>query len=151
METITDQLNSLVASVSLINEAKRKGILSSLLSSFDFEPKSKSESQLKEALDWFVDGGLFTSYWKESVPYGERKNSKKKRKTTWFWAKKKGIKFLLGHVTVKNYDPSFWEIGAEELVKSAICREGGFCAQNGSFINYVKSKGVDFKDEGQKN
>ena len=79
METITDQLNSLVASVSLINEAKRKGILSSLLSSFDFEPKSKSESQLKEALDWFVDGGLFTSYWKESVPYGERKNSKKKR------------------------------------------------------------------------
>jgi len=141
METITDQLNSLATSVSLINEAKEKGILSSFFCSFSFEPEGKSESELKEALDWFIDGGSFTSYWKESVPYGERKNSKKKEKTTWFRVKKKGIELLLGHVTVKNYDPSFREIGAEALVN---------CAHNDSFINYVKSKGVDFKDEGQK-
>ena len=105
---------------------------------------------MKEILDWFLDGGTFTTHWCESVPYGERKNSKKRHKTFFFNVQKKCFRFQLGHTTQKNYDPCFWERGAEALVSSALCKSGEFSYYNNSFIGYVRENGAIFQDLGEK-
>jgi hypothetical protein len=150
MKTITEHLNELSASIPAIKASQEAGVISKLFCSFFFDKEKKTEAELKEALEWFLDGGSFASHWRESLPYGERKNSKKRQKTTWFLAEKGGVEFQLGHATVKNYVGDFWERGAEALVKSALCKEGEFSYYNNSFINYVLEKGVEFKDLGEK-
>lgn len=105
---------------------------------------------MKEILDWFVNGGKFTSYWRESVPYGERKNSKKRDKTFFFFAEKNGITFQLGHTTEKNYKENFWSHAADVFVKNALCKEGEFSYYNLSYVHYLKSKEVVFEDLGEK-
>lgn len=150
METITNQLDAVAAALPIIQNAKDSKVISSFFCSFAIDKDGKTADELKEILNWFLDGGKFTSYWKESVPYGERKNSKKRDKTTWFTAEKSGITFQLGHATVKNYVGNFWERGAEALVRSALCKEGEFSYYNHSFIQYVQEKGVEFTDLGEK-
>jgi hypothetical protein len=98
---------------------------------------------------WFSKGAL-SSYYKIDTPYGERKNSKKKERTTYYNAERDGLKVQLGHTTSKNYRPDFWERGAEALVKSAICKEGEFSYSNGSYLAEMLSLGVMFEDLGEK-
>jgi hypothetical protein len=150
METITDQLNAVAAAIPVIQSAENSKVLSSFFCSFAINRDGKTAEELKEIINWFVDGGKFTSYWKESLPYGERKNSKKRQKTTWFFAEKSGVTFQLGHVTVKNYVGDFWERGAEALVKSALCKAGEFSYYNNSFVNYALESGAEFTDLGEK-
>lgn len=146
----TAQLNALAACHETIQQAKDSKLVSSFFSTFSIDKDKKTQEEMQEILDWFMDGGTFTSHWRESVPYGERKNSKKRDKTTWFCASKKGIEMQLGHATVKNYIGNFWERGAEAFVKNALCKEGEFSYYNHSFVNYVLDKGVQFTDLGEK-
>lgn len=148
--TITQQLDSLASCYETIKESKDSKLIGGLFSSFYINRDNKTASELKEILDWFLSGGEFTSYWKESLPYGERKNSKKRNKTTWFNVSKKGIEFQLGHVTVKNYIGDFWERGAEALVKSALCKDGEFSYYNNSFVDYALKNGAVFTNLGEK-
>jgi hypothetical protein len=148
--TITQQLDALAACYETIKQAKESKIINTFFSTFSIEKDHKTAEEMKEILNWFVDGGTFTTYWRESVPYGERKNSKKRQTTTWFNVSKKGIEFQLGHTTSKNYIADFWERGVESLVKSALCKEGEFSYYNGSFIDYVLEKDVAFTDLGEK-
>lgn len=148
--TTTEKLNKLAQLAALVAETKEEGFLGSLFTSVYIKRDGKTAEEMKETLDWFLDGGSFTSYWKEKVPFGERKNSKKREKTTWFFAVKNGVEMQLGHATTKNYIGDFWERGAEALVKNALCKEGEFSYYNHSFVNYVLEKGVQFKDLGEK-
>jgi hypothetical protein len=150
MKNNTTLLNALASCFEVIEKSKESKLLGGLFSSFYINKENKTKEELEEILSWFLDGGEFSSYWKESSPYGERKNSKKRQKTTWFFAKKKGIDFQLGHITASNYSKDFWEMGAEMLVKSALCKEGEFSYHNNSFVDYVLKKGATFKDLGEK-
>lgn len=150
METITQKLDALSSLSGLIQDMKDSKIISTFSSTFSIEKDHKTREEFQEIIKWFLDGGEFTTHWRESVPYGERKNSKKKQVTTWFNASKKGIDFQLGHKTTINYNQSWMERGAELLVKNALCKEGEFSYYNGSFISYALENGAEFKDLGEK-
>jgi hypothetical protein len=146
---ITQHLDAVAAVIPTITEAKKNKVISSSFCSVSFYREDKTKEELIEALNWFLDGGEFTSHWREKVPFGERKNSKKREKTTWFNVEKNGIEFQLGHTTIKNYIGDFWERGAEALVRNALCKEGEFSYYNHSFVKYVLEQGAVFEDLGE--
>lgn len=148
--TTTETLDQLASFRSTIQAAQDQKLISSYFSTFTLNKDGRTKEELVEVLQWFLNGGKFTSYWKESVPYGERKNSRKRQKITWFLAEKSGVEFQLGHVTVKNYVGDFWEKGCEALVKNALCKDGEFSYYNNSFVKYVLENGVEFDDQGEK-
>jgi hypothetical protein len=147
---ITQHLDAVAAVIPTITEAKNNKVISSCFYSVSFHRENKTKEELIEALNWFLDGGKFTSHWKEEIPFRARKNSKKREKTTWFNVQKNGIEFQLGHTTIKNYVGDFWERGAEALVRNALCsKEGGFSYYNHSFVKYVLERGAVFEDLGE--
>jgi len=146
---ITQHLDAVAAIIPVINAAKDNKILRSFFCSVSFDYEDKIREEMIEALNWFLDGGEFTSRWREKVPFGERKNSKKREKTTWFNVQKNGIEFQLGHTTIKNYIGDFWERGAEAFVQRALCKEGEFSYYNHSFVKYVLEQGAVFEDLGE--
>jgi hypothetical protein len=91
---IKHHLNAVAAVIPVIDAAKDNKVISSFFCSVSFNKDNKTREELIEALNWFLDGGQFTSRWREGVPFGERKNSKKREKTTWFNVQKNGKKTI---------------------------------------------------------
>lgn len=97
--------------------------------------------------EWFANGKL-TCYRKTDVPYGERKNSKKKITTTYFNAERDGLTIQLGHKNERNYQPSWMESGVEAMLSS---NHTGACQYDKcGIVNYILSLGKTFEDLGEK-
>lgn len=157
MSNATQYLDQLAAALNAARLADNQQLISSIggiaknvhISLSSGGILEQTEEFKKGVVEWFLKGKL-TTYRKVSVPYGERKNSKKKQTTQFFCAERDGLFVQLGHKTTKNYQPCFWERGAENLVKSALCKAGEFSYHNESFVDYALQLGAKFEDLGEK-
>jgi hypothetical protein len=57
-------------------------------------------------IDWFLSKPetILLSYSETRLPYGERKNSKKRDTTTWYKLVYENLTYSLGHITKTNYE-----------------------------------------------
>ena len=150
---IKDKLDAINEAAKVINEVKENdnllGVLSGGSICIDNTEKEKTKEDWIEILNWFIDGGEFTVTFRQSTPYGKRKNSKEVRTTHTYVAKKGEVTLQVGHENTLNYNPDFWEAGAEAFVNSVFKKDGEFSYYNNSFLSFLLDKGVKFKDLGK--
>lgn len=146
LDAIRSNQESLIA----LNQIGDRKFLQSIFSPdtiFVSVSSERPEQEAKEILDWFLDGGHLETCTKTRIPYGERKNSKKREVTKYFSMVKGCMRCQIGHSTTQNFQDDFWTAGFKRMLAAP---KGKFCYQNHSFIAYVMEKNPNIVDLGEK-
>ena len=151
--TIAQKLEMMEKANSELIEAQTledgKSLNSSIFSQkITIENKRLSQETIKEILDWFIQNGAkFVSEFRIEAPMFERKNTKKRERTTWYRLEKGNMIFNLSHVSESmNFNRSVWE-----EVGRWLCNENEALGYyNKGMLEYVKKSGLPLIDLGEK-